>query len=548
MFLNMYNLQFAKNKFMKIIIPIACVVILLSNFIYIVYSSSPQKAEQDPANIFTYRTPDKTIWVNRDNNVLERMRDHYISESKDAVASLEAEKQFVIPFNLLDTEVQQKLISNYNLAIDLQDKNGPRNGKSIYFLIFNSLIIISGFSLFYLFTFSRKSPKKDRFHGKTEGTTVLHHTHDGKGTSSVPGPAIIHSSKSAMAENVSVDDNQILNKIKDIICEILEYINDNSENSILAKTNDLEYFTSDQIQKVRASLTIDEFLSIEDEINNKIPIHFRAAADLIKAKFDELRAVLSGLASDFESVTKDNSNFSGQIKDSMSHIEKAIELDEIKEIRKKITGETTALRKAITKKQEKDTEMIKILSEKVKTMNKELAIVKEENQIDGLTQLYNRKTYDKKISEAFGKDQKPIKTFSVIMADLDYFKNINDEYGHTVGDEVLKRVSKTMKGTFRLNDFVARYGGEEFVVIVYRIDKQYVLDISERFRLDIEAINFKVDDESIPISVSIGVAFCKKTDTPGSLLKRADMALYLAKQSGRNTVKTQDDLPSSIST
>ena len=226
----------------------------------------------------------------------------------------------------------------------------------------------------------------------------------------------------------------------------------------------------------------------------------------------------------------------------MSHIEKAIKLDEIKEIRKKITQETGTLRKTITRKRKKDAEMIKMLSHKVKAINDELTSAKEETMIDGLTQLYNRKAFDRKLREAFENSSMPEKAFTLIMADIDYFKKINDDYGHIVGDEALKMVANIIKETFRLNDFVARYGGEEFVIIIDIIDEQYIQDICERFRSEIEATNFKIGSETIPISISLGIAFYKESDTPATLLDRADKALYLAKQSGRNIIKTEEHL------
>ena len=252
--------------------------------------------------------------------------------------------------------------------------------------------------------------------------------------------------------------------------------------------------------------------------------------------------MLNELAEAFGSITEDNTNFSGQIKDSMSHIENAIELDEIKEIRKKITQETSSMRNVIAKKQEKDAIIIDSLTYKVKTMKVELASAKEEVMIDGLTQIYNRKAFDRKINDFFKKESKMKSQFTLVMIDIDYFKKVNDEYGHTVGDEILKKIARTVKDTFRLNDFVARYGGEEFSVLIDRIDSNYIMDVCERLRIAIESINFKVHSERIPTSASIGIAFSRESDTPNTLISRSDKALYLAKESGRNTIKSEADL------
>ena len=545
---------------MKFIILIICIVTLLSNFIYIQYGSSSRKQTHDTGTLFTYQTPDGTTWINKDKAALQRMRNHYIEESDSIISKLEAEKQYVVPY---------KHLPSHNL--EPQENTQNRDNQSVRFIIFNSLIIVSGFTLLYFAIFLRQSITTRRQTRETKSigfpSEVEHEpTHLSNPPArlndpSVPARAgVVGQVPALTGAVVSVDDtelssreknakdssapnnSQLLQKAKDIVCEILQIINEHSDNCIVTKNSSLESFTTDQIQKIKTSSALDEFLAIENEINEKIPSHFETTRNLIEVKFKELKAVINGFAEDFESVTKDNTNFSGQIRKSVLHIEKAIKLDEIKEIRKKITQETGTLRKTITRKRKKDAEMIKMLSHKVKTINNELASAKEETMIDSLTQLYNRKAFDRKLREAFENSSMPEKAFTLIMADIDYFKKINDDYGHMVGDEALKKVANIIKETFRLNDFVARYGGEEFVIIIDIIDEQYIQNICERFRSEIETTNFKIGSEIIPMSVSLGIAFYKESDTPATLLDRADKALYLAKQSGRNIIKTEEHL------
>lgn len=496
-----------------IIISIIFILTLLSNAIYIFYGSATGKQANETENVFTYRTPDNEIWINKDRMALERMRNHYISGSDSIIDSLEAENQYVTPFQQLEPEIQKTLTSS--------KKNLP------YFVIFNSLIIVSGFSCIYFFALKRKQAEQSEtsFYGHTK--TNEHE---------VQLTECIKTSKPLNSEH-------ILNKSKEITCEILQIINKYADSNISPRQDSLENFANEQVSKIKASSTLDDLLTVEENINKTIPKHLERTKNLVNTKFKELRTMLNGLAEDFGSITEDNTNFSGHIKDSMSHIEKAIELDEIKEIRKKITLETTSLRRVIAKKREKDAIIIDSLTYKVKTMQGELALAKEEVLIDGLTQIYNRKAFDKKINDAFKKKSKKQRPFTLVMVDIDYFKKVNDEYGHTVGDEILKKVARTIKETFRLNDFVARYGGEEFSVMIDRIDSHYIMNVCERLLVAIEAINFTVDSGRIPTSASIGIAFCRQSDTPKTLIDRADNALYLAKQSGRNTIKSEADLP-----
>ncbi len=495
-----------------IIISLIFTITLLSNTIYLFYGSATGKQAYETENLFTYKTPDNEIWINKNRMAVERMRNHYISASESIIASLEAENRLVIPFRQLESEVQEALV--------------PSKKGSLFFLIFNCLVIISGFSVICLVAIKKRQTDQSEtlFYGRVN-------------TNDKEEP--IESAEM----NKLLSSDQILNKSKEIICEILQIINKHSDSNITPKQNSLDIFTNEQVSKIKTSSTLEDLLTVESNINKTIPKHFETTKSLVNIKFKELMAMLNELAEDFGSITKGNTNFTDQIKDSMSYIEEAIELDEIKEIRKKITLETASLRKTITRKQEKDSLIIDTLTNKVKIIRGELASAKEEVLIDGLTQIYNRKAFDKKINDAFGKKTRKKRPFTLAMVDIDYFKKINDEYGHTVGDDVLKKIASTIKNTFRLNDFVARYGGEEFSVIIDRIDSHYIMEVCERLRADIEAINFTVNSESIPTSASIGIAFCNHSDTPKTLIDRADKALYFAKQNGRNVIKSEVDLP-----
>lgn len=526
---------------MKFSILIICLVALLSNGFYIFYNSHSTEKPQNREIIYTYKTPDDVIWINKDKEALQRMRNHYIEESDSVINRLEAEKRKIIPHNLLGSEVRKKLSSYYNLEKPIQDKAHTADSNSLKYLIINSLIIISGFSIFYFVSLLRRSKDVDTAQVSEEDK------HGKAPESTIPKPEekfedIYGENMESVKGSIELNNSKVLEKIKEIVCEALLLISDYSDNCIVAKSNDFEDFTNRQISKIKGSLNVNDFNDIEGEIKERIPSHLETVRSLIKIKFDEIRALINDLARDFESVTKDNTNFSGHIKNSMTHIEKAIEAEEIKEIRKKITYETSRLRKTITRKQEKDAEVIKVLSCKVKTMNDELTSAKKETMIDGLTQIYNRRSFDRKLSDIFENGLAKSKPFTLIMGDVDHFKKVNDDYGHVVGDEVLKRVAKTIKSTFRLNDFVARYGGEEFVIMIDSIDRQFVRDICERFRKDIETINFKVDENLVPISISAGVAYYKESDTTETIIERADKAMYLAKRSGRNIIKSEEQL------
>jgi diguanylate cyclase (GGDEF)-like protein len=128
---------------------------------------------------------------------------------------------------------------------------------------------------------------------------------------------------------------------------------------------------------------------------------------------------------------------------------------------------------------------------------------------------------------------------SIIMGDIDHFKRVNDSYGHLVGDEVLKRVAHTLGVTLRTGDALGRFGGEEFVIVLPNCQKENALRIAERIRATLVAETVLTSAGEIPVSMSFGVASVHDlhAESSDSLIARADQALYLAKNNGRNRVE-----------
>jgi two-component system cell cycle response regulator len=160
--------------------------------------------------------------------------------------------------------------------------------------------------------------------------------------------------------------------------------------------------------------------------------------------------------------------------------------------------------------------------------------------IDGLTGLYNRRYFDVHLEQLVEQAKHQNKPLSLMLMDLDHFKQVNDKYGHLVGDEVLKELSSRIKSNIRLTDLPSRYGGEEFTIILPNTDLVETQIVAERIREVIAANPFKITVEpyELKVTISIGVALFDINDTPQALIKKADKALYLAKESGRNKVQS----------
>jgi diguanylate cyclase (GGDEF)-like protein len=157
---------------------------------------------------------------------------------------------------------------------------------------------------------------------------------------------------------------------------------------------------------------------------------------------------------------------------------------------------------------------------------------------DGLTGLLNHRTFMEKLSEEYKRIDRELRPFSILLMDIDKFKNVNDTYGHPVGDLAIKAVAKVLTDTARATDFVARYGGEEFTVGMVDTNSKGAEQMAERVRKRMEAaVVTRIGGKDLKITLSIGVASLgEDTNNTADLVAMADKALYQAKRSGRNRV------------
>ena len=158
---------------------------------------------------------------------------------------------------------------------------------------------------------------------------------------------------------------------------------------------------------------------------------------------------------------------------------------------------------------------------------------------DGLTGLYNRMAYDERVIQEHARWKRYGTPLSLLLWDIDQFKVINDTYGHQAGDKVLQSVARLLESLVRETDFVARYGGEEFVILMPETTVATAHKVAEKLRGNIEETNFHHRDTLVKVSASCGTAAFSRNDTPESVLRRADEALYLAKQAGRNQCRME---------
>ncbi len=163
------------------------------------------------------------------------------------------------------------------------------------------------------------------------------------------------------------------------------------------------------------------------------------------------------------------------------------------------------------------------------------------SRLDGLTQVNNRRFLMESLEMESHRAQRFNHPFTVLLVDVDHFKEINDTMGHAFGDFVLQKVVRLMRDVIRTSDIVGRYGGEEFVIGLVETDLATAHQIAERIRLKIALTPFEMDDKSTSVTLSIGVAsLTPDIDRVEQLIARADEALYRAKNAGRNRVEIID--------
>ena len=197
-----------------------------------------------------------------------------------------------------------------------------------------------------------------------------------------------------------------------------------------------------------------------------------------------------------------------------------------------IGGYINQLRRKLRKQNMQLQSTTKMLSESVEHVS-ELA------RRDELTGLYNRRHIFDVLNQESNRVRRTFGSFCVCIADIDYFKQVNDTHGHQAGDEVLCKVAQELEDSLRNIDCIGRYGGEEFLIILPQTDLAGALIKSERMRQQVESLSFPTISDSFQITLSIGITEHVQKESIDETIMRADEALYLAKNNGRNQTVTQ---------
>ncbi len=292
---------------------------------------------------------------------------------------------------------------------------------------------------------------------------------------------------------------------------------------------------------------IDAMLSkaeqFSDEINDVLYQRFCSEMDegaLVDLR-NNLRQLLIDIFSQVAQLTEQAGEYETIVSKSVDKLSEGTSIQDIREVVDDIIVETKKIGHSGRATQEK----LQEATDELESLKKEFEQAKAAALVDFLTGIPNRKAFDMAIKGSVEDAASAIEPMSLLLIDIDHFKRFNDEYGHIVGDEVLRLVARKIKENVRGRDFVARYGGEEFAVILPGTPIHGAKTVAENIRLSFsegKLKRVKTSEYLGTISISVGAAQYRPGESVEALVNRSDQALYFAKDAGRDRVATESDL------
>jgi len=309
--------------------------------------------------------------------------------------------------------------------------------------------------------------------------------------------------------------------------------------SIASSVNDTIANVSTKIRQNPALLESD---SIEKEIKTAISLRIALDKESVKEMVESIDGVLDKLSLRLIDMIEKSDSSTEEIQSIKKELEAYNEgsVSNFKLAHKKLYTIAIALEEntqLLSKDLKNHSGEVNALSQKIHKLEKELEKVKQESKEDFLTKLYNRRALDDFMEVKEAEFKRYERNFTVIMFDLDKFKNVNDTFGHEAGDAVLMAFAKILNKECRSVDIVGRYGGEEFMAILSETDTQGGVVFAEKVRKHVEKARFMYQGKRIDVTVSGGVAERASHVSLSATVNSADEYLYGAKTSGRNRVE-----------
>ena len=309
--------------------------------------------------------------------------------------------------------------------------------------------------------------------------------------------------------------------------------------SIASSVNDLIALVSDNLRKYPESLIVESTVDeIKEAIKLRITLDRKALKDMILSLDDVLDRLSVQLIGMIEKSDQSNSDIK-EIKKDLENLNKNTTLD-FKTAHKKLYSIAIALEQnteALSKELRTHDSEVKFLGQKIEQLEKELKDSKKTSREDFLTKLFNKRALEEHLELKESEYERYNRNYSIVMFDIDFFKKVNDTYGHDAGDVILSSFGKILKEECRTVDVVGRFGGEEFMAILSETDAAGGAIFANKVRKHVESAKFIYQSSRISVTVSAGVAQRNNFTSQKATINSADEHLYTAKKAGRNRVE-----------
>ena len=298
------------------------------------------------------------------------------------------------------------------------------------------------------------------------------------------------------------------------------------------------------IIKAMVALVTDTRKQIEQE-KEELELFLKQLGE----RLQEIDAMVDGAESHRLASLVSGRELDAMVKAQVSDIEKTVQNGtDVVQMKGAIQGSIENIRHHLADQRQLEEQRQDELEHQLKTVNQRLVQIEGESErlrarlaeervqamTDPLTNVPNRLGYDKQVAQEFSRWQRYNSPLSILVCDIDFFKKINDTYGHKAGDRALMAIAKSMDFHIRETDFLARVGGEEFVVLLPETNLKQAETVAEKLRKGVESCAFVYDGKPVPITISGGIAEFAAGDQVDEVYVRADKALYKAKEQGRN--------------
>ena len=261
----------------------------------------------------------------------------------------------------------------------------------------------------------------------------------------------------------------------------------------------------------------------------------KAERSFVTERLHDYRGVVEDLVTGLRSIGERDQCTETSVKQSLHQIEDAVGTGVLPEIRKTLKQTITQVTQTFAEQKKQYESQLKELNDRMSNLRQDLVAAREEMKRDALTDAYNRGAFDAAITQSLNMHFILNQPVTLVMIDLDKFKEVNDTYGHAAGDEVLRAVGECLARAFiRKSDIVARYGGDEFAVILNDTTAANATKVIDRFLKNVEDVRIPYASDEARVSCSAGYTEIHEHDSVESLIQRADRALYEAKAAGRN--------------